>query len=120
MVTVTRSRLLPTSLSVKPKYLGFTLPSLIVNQTLLVAATGSTQRNSGLTLDQIADLFAQSAEFQRRYGSVSNVVFLQIVYQKRAWTIVRLGWIQLLAQPAQSGFVEGWSRALDSSQPRIH
>ncbi|NQZ09614.1 MAG: DUF4214 domain-containing protein, partial [Algicola sp.] len=37
--------------------------------------------DDGLSLPQIADEFAKSAEFQARYGSLSNEAFVNLVYQ---------------------------------------
>jgi hypothetical protein len=64
------------------------------------------KRDAGMTLVKISSSFAHSSEFQRRYGSLSNAKFVDLVYQN------------VMGRAADSGGRSYWIGKLDSGTSR--
>ncbi len=61
----------------------------------------SRRRTGTWTLNRIADSFAGSSEFKRRYGQLTNRQFVTLIYT------------DVLGRPADAGGVDYWTRQLD-------
>lgn len=64
----------------------------------------TAKRAAGVSLAKISATFADSSEFRRTYGSLSNLAFVQLVYQN------------VLDRPADAGGLTYWTGRLDARQ----
>jgi alpha-tubulin suppressor-like RCC1 family protein len=62
------------------------------------------RRTGTWTLNRIADSFARSSEFERRYGALSNLAFVKLIYDN------------VLERPYDQGGLNFWTRQLDSKR----
>lgn len=60
------------------------------------------KKRGGMLLRTISDSFASSSEFQRRYGTLSNRQFVELIYEN------------LFDRPGDPGGVDFWTRRLDT------
>jgi len=60
------------------------------------------KHRSGTRIAAIAEQFARSSEFQRRYGSLGNRAFVQRIYQN------------VLGRPGDAAGIDFWTRRLDT------